>query len=656
MKHARWLALLWAATGWQAAAQTWDTSGNGMLNGTYYFREVVYFVGYDTGGLDGADALYGTISFNGNGTYTFTNCSVYDYTYGPGTCAEFKVPTSGTYSIAASGYGFLSSPIPGAGYVYGLVSQQGIFVGSSTESGFNDLLIAAPLSSPAPTAATFKGSYWFADMDLSYTVSESGPLYAIDSMFQVNADGAGNLGNVSLTGYIGEAGSTAVTQTSTGVKYIMSGGAAVVNFTNPSNASLILGQKYLYFSPDGNFVFGGSPTSMDLLVGIRTASGTPGLGGLYYQAGIDQNESTLADGYAILDTYYGSLNANAGTAVGHQRLNDVFDQYATGFTYSEAYSVSSNGTYSNPAMNYVVGADGVRIGSGIGPYLAINVALPAPGFSGSGVYLNPAGVVNTASFAPFTAGIVPGDFISLFGTNLAPGVATAYTVPFPTTGLDGVQVTVNGLPAPIYYVSPGQISAIVPYAIGSTIAQIQVINNNVPSNTVTEFVNLTAPGVFTVPPGGVSYGAALHGDYSLVTEQNPAQIGETVAVYLTGLGTVNPTISDGSAGPASSATTNTIAADISGQTATISYSGLAPDLVGLYQINLTIPSGVSTGDNSLDISGPDSYASEALIPVGSGMTGSANSTPQPAVRKLPKSAPPVRRPAPRLALTNPASR
>jgi uncharacterized protein (TIGR03437 family) len=219
-----------------------------------------------------------------------------------------------------------------------------------------------------------------------------------------------------------------------------------------------------------------------------------------------------------------------------------------------------------------------------------------------------------------------------------------------------VQVTVNGLPAPIYYVSPGQISAIVPYAIGSTIAQIQVINNNVPSNTVTEFVNLTAPGVFTVPPGGVSHGAVLHGDYSLVTEQNPAQIGETVAVYLTGLGTVNPTIQDGSAGPASSQTTNTIAADIGGQTATIGYSGLAPDLVGLYQINLTIPSGVTTGDNSLDISGPDSYASEALIPVGSGMTGSANSAPQPAVRKLPKSAPPVRRPAPRLALTNPASR
>ena len=42
MKLARLLAVLCAATGWQAAAQSWDTSGNGMLNGTYYFRHVFY--------------------------------------------------------------------------------------------------------------------------------------------------------------------------------------------------------------------------------------------------------------------------------------------------------------------------------------------------------------------------------------------------------------------------------------------------------------------------------------------------------------------------------------------------------------------------------------------------------------------------------------
>jgi uncharacterized protein (TIGR03437 family) len=327
-------------------------------------------------------------------------------------------------------------------------------------------------------------------------------------------------------------------------------------------------------------------------------------------------------------------------------LNDVFDTYSTGYTYSEGYSVGSDGTYSNPYMRYVVGAGGVRIGSGIGPYLGINVALPAPGFSGSGVFLNPAGIVNAASSAPFTAGIAPGDFITLYGVNLAPGTATAYTVPFPTKeGLDGVQVTVNGLPAPVQFVSPGQISAIVPYAVGTSIARIQVNNNGVLSNAVTTFVNLTAPGVFTVPAGGLGYGAVLHGDYSLVTKQNPAQVGETVAVYLTGLGTTNPVIPDGSAGPSSSQTNNTIQVYIGGQAATVGYSGLAPQLAGLYQINVTVPSGVTAGDNSLEIVGPDSDAAEALIPVGSATAASASAAPQPAaVRKSPKSSPSVHRP------------
>ena len=70
MKLARLLVLLWAATGWQAAAQTWDTSGNGMLNGTYYFRAVVYVTDTSTGALSRGIALYGNISFNGSGTYS----------------------------------------------------------------------------------------------------------------------------------------------------------------------------------------------------------------------------------------------------------------------------------------------------------------------------------------------------------------------------------------------------------------------------------------------------------------------------------------------------------------------------------------------------------------------------------------------------------
>src|ERR1700733_7855740 len=73
-KFARVLLILSAAAGWQASAQTWDTSGNGLLKGTYYFRQVFYLVGDQNGDLTEATAVYGTINFSGtaSGTYTGT--------------------------------------------------------------------------------------------------------------------------------------------------------------------------------------------------------------------------------------------------------------------------------------------------------------------------------------------------------------------------------------------------------------------------------------------------------------------------------------------------------------------------------------------------------------------------------------------------------
>src|SRR4029077_14192727 len=133
-------------------------------------------------------------------------------------------------------------------------------------------------------------------------------------------------------------------------------------------------------------------------------------------------------------------------------------------------------------------------------------------------------------------------------------------VPFPMT-LAGVQVLINNRPAPIYYVSSGQVSAIVPYETTGSVAQIQVVNNQGSSNVVTELVNPTTPGLFTIPAGGIGYAAAEHADGSLVSPSHPAQVGETIAVYVTGLGDVLPSISDGAPG-VSSATTNTITAAV----------------------------------------------------------------------------------------------
>src|ERR1019366_2731536 len=489
-----------------------------------------------TGQLYDTVSLYGTVTFSGTGSYAMTATEV---DFGAGQLTNGN--PSGTYSIAASGQGFLSHPLSTGDSIHGMVNAQGIFIGSSTENanGFYDLFIAAPLTSPAPGPSTFKGSYSLAYMDFSGNY----PQYTVGATLQMNPDGVANVGIVGVAAYVGQYGSAKAVQSLPNVKYRFSNGAAVVTFPTSSTAFFV-GDYYLYFSPDGNFVFGGSPYSTDLLVGVRTGTGTPNLSGLYYEAGLDQNESALlTTGVANLDSFYGSLSANGGAIVGHQRFLDFFNAFTTDYTYSDTYNVAANGTYSSPAMNYVVG-NGIRIGSGIGPYLGLSVALQAPDMSSSlsttGVFLNPQGVVNAGSYAPFTAGLAPGELLVLAGDNLASGgLQVASAIPFPTT-LGNVQVTVNGVPAPIYYVSPKQLAAIVPYGVVGSVAKVQVFNNNVASNAVTEWISNTAPGVLTQSSNGLGYGDVIHLDGTLVNAQSPAQIGETVSVYLTGLGAVNP--------------------------------------------------------------------------------------------------------------------
>ena len=168
---------------------------------------------------------------------------------------------------------------------------------------------------------------------------------------------------------------------------------------------------------------------------------------------------------------------------------------------------------------------------------------------------------------------------------------------------------------------------------------------------MTVYTGLTAPGVFTQAQDGLGYGAVQHNaDYSLVTPSNPAQPGEYLIVYLSGLGAVSPAVSDGAAAPLNplSWSANTFTVFIGGQPVTPVYAGLAPGLVGLYQLDVQVPTGLTARDNNLDIQGPDSYTSEAVIPVGTGSAASVR-TPVPAARRLPGLSP-ASRPATPCAL------
>jgi len=624
MKKLRTILLLsLVLPGWQAAAQSWDTSGNGMLNGAYYFREVVWVVGDNTGNLNEAISLYGQIKFDGNGNYTISNQS-YNDSANTGPTNNFSA--SGTYTISASGYGSLSSPVSKGDSIYGLVSK-GIFIGSSTEngSGYNDLFVAAQLASPVPTNAAFNGTYNIVGIDFpSGVVTDTR-----ESTFQLRPDGNGNIGSVQLSGYIAGAGSKVITQNiSARVPYFASNGAFNVNFgggsVNPASSTLIAGTKYLYLSQDGNFVFGGDPqNAWDMILGVRQGSGTPNFSGLYYQAGVIVDNSQLASGGADLQTLYGSLNAFTGGLLAHERYLSVFQNGPVDYTYSDGVTSNADGTYNDFYSKYYFGAGGaIGVGIGTGSFFGVTALLQAPPFSGSGPYIFPTGILNAGSSMPFTAALAPGELVSIYGTNLTSTTTSDQTLP---TKLGGVQVLANNTPAPIYSVahtaSYDQINAIIPLGTTGSVAAIQVTNNSGSSNTVTNYVNATQPGGFNsfTPTPAIQHGA----DYSLVTKSNPAHVGETLLVYLTGLGTLN---SSGNAN-------NPIDVYIDGILATVSFAGSQSSVGGGYQMNVVVPSGVTTGNVFLDIAGPDSYNSEIVIPVGTGNSSSA-------LRKAPRLARP----------------
>jgi len=593
------VGLMVLATTLPVGAQTWDNTGNNLLSGSYYFREV-------TVTANDTYAIYGTITFS-NGTYTMNAVEI-EAANGEGGAYT----PSGTYSIAASGFGFISNSLIGSP-IYGLVGANGVFVGSITEASVNDIFIAAPITSQG--TGTLSGAY-----SAAYIQSDAQIPY--DALLQFSSNGSGTMGNVNVTAYADS--STPTTQTINGVNYYVSNNAYVVTFPT-NNTNLVIGQEYFYSSPDGSIIFGGSPQDFDMMVGVRTGS-TSSFGGLYYEAGFQFDESQVAGGGGIgSNSFYGSFNASNGVILAHQRDQDGSGT-AVGFTYYDTYPVGSGGSYTDQALpfQYIGGAGGTQLGIGIGPTPGISLAVPAPTFPGSGVYIYPTGIVNAASYAPFTAGISPGEMVLLYGTNLGPAkLQGAPSLPLPTN-LANVKVLINNTPAPLVYVSSGQVAVIVPYEIDTSVAQFQVINNGQNSNVVTEFVNETTPGVFTQDESGFGYAAALHANGSPVTPDNAAQAGETVAVFASGLGPVFPSILDGVGAPSSplSKTSNTFSADISGTAASIAYQGLAPGFAGLYQINITIPSGLSAGDNTIGLTGPDSYSSEAAISVAD-PTGSA---------------------------------
>lgn len=228
-------------------------------------------------------------------------------------------------------------------------------------------------------------------------------------------------------------------------------------------------------------------------------------------------------------------------------------------------------------------------------------------------------VVNSASFLP---GISPGGLVTIFGHNLTDvsGIVVAGTNPLPTV-LSNVSVSINGIFAPIYTIAyangEDQISLQVPYGTptGLGVARIDILDYGKTMASIRADSYDEDPGIFTYQG---NYAVALRfPDYSLIGPGNPASRGDTLILYTTGLGPLSQNLRDGYAAPSSplAYTTDPFDVRVAGQACRVLFSGLAPGFVGLYQINLQLPSQLPAGNLDIQITSPFSSSGIATLPV-----------------------------------------
>jgi uncharacterized protein (TIGR03437 family) len=225
-------------------------------------------------------------------------------------------------------------------------------------------------------------------------------------------------------------------------------------------------------------------------------------------------------------------------------------------------------------------------------------------------------IVNAAAFQPGPA--APGSIVSVFGSNLAPSVASAQTLPLPTS-LEGASIRVNGVPSPLYYVSPTQVNAQIPYEVSTGPATVIL---SVGANVLLPVpltIQRSAPGLFLL---GQNRALVQSQDGSINGPGHPATPGSIVTAYLTGQGPLELPVPSGSAAPPDPliGAAAGVTAMIGGQNAEVTFAGMAPGMVGVFQVNLRIPV-LAPGDYPLAVAVGSAISNTALITVGEKTNG-----------------------------------
>ncbi len=277
------------------------------------------------------------------------------------------------------------------------------------------------------------------------------------------------------------------------------------------------------------------------------------------------------------------------------------DQY--GFAYAEVTLGAKTGT---PTINITAAGQTYQGGASI-------VNQPT---------ISTSSVLNDATFG---STIAPGSYVAIFGTNLLDvenlsnyalynnlNYESANSTNSPADGSLPLQIdytsvsfdvpsTGISVPGYISFVSPTQVNVWVPWELqGQSSVQMKVnVDEGLWGNVVTIPLSNTSPGFF------LSGNTAIAQDtsFNLISTSNPAVRGQTITIYCNGLGPVTNQPASGQPAPSNplAATTTTPVVTIGGQQAQVTFSGLTPGFVGLYQVNVVVPQSAGAGNQPITI-------------------------------------------------------
>ena len=197
-----------------------------------------------------------------------------------------------------------------------------------------------------------------------------------------------------------------------------------------------------------------------------------------------------------------------------------------------------------------------------------------------------------------TSPVAPGGLITVYGTNLSPVNLATSEVPLPTALADSC-LTVNGVPLPMLFVSSTQINAQLPFNVEGSATMVLRTPGGISDNYLFSILP-AAPSVFRSGTAGPETGIATivrAQNNQLVTPTNPIHPGDTITIFATGLGRTTPNVEAGIPAPVSPFSSALIPAVVTlgGSQLNVTFAGLSPGEIGVYQINATVPAKVPEG-------------------------------------------------------------